>query len=63
MGFEPGTQCRVFRVQLGKMRTKWTDRLADFLLGETWRDVLMAVPIERFQAHAEDAFELGLVIR
>jgi hypothetical protein len=29
------------------------------VLGETWRDVLLAIPIERFQAEPEDAFELG----
>jgi hypothetical protein len=39
------------------------DRLDDFLLGEAWDDVLLAIPVKGLQAQPKDTFELGPVSR
>src|SRR3974390_203859 len=52
-----------FGFELRQTVTQRADRLGDFLFGEAWRDVLLTIPIERFQVQAEDTFKLGLVVR
>src|SRR5262249_47209545 len=52
----------VFGFELSQAVAQRANRVADLLLGEARRDVLLAIPIERFQTQPEDAFELGVVI-
>ena len=58
MSFELVTQCRVFRLQLGKTLTERVDRLGNLQLGEARSDVLRAVPVEGLEPHPQYPLEL-----